>query len=43
MEANKQAVRLTEVQPFNFHEGKLDPDLRKHMNEDNQIINPTKR
>ena len=31
------------VKPFNFHEPKNDPSLRKYMDEDNQNINPTKR
>lgn len=43
LERNKSAARLTEPKPFNFHEPKLDPDLRKHMNQDNQLINPTMR
>lgn len=43
LERNKSAAKLTEPKPFNFHEPKLDPDLRKHMNTDNQNINPTMR
>lgn len=35
MERNKSAAKLTEPQPFNFHEPKLDPDLRRGMNTDN--------
>ena len=35
MERNKSAAKLTEPKPFNFHEPKLDPDLRRHMNTDN--------
>ena len=35
MEANKSAVKLTTPKPFNFHEPKNDPSLRKHMDADN--------
>ena len=43
LERNKSAAKLTQPKPFNFHEPKLDADLRKHMNTDNQMINPTQR
>ena len=43
MEGNKQAQKLTTPQPFNFHEPKNDPSLRKYMDQDNQLINPTKK
>ena len=35
LEANKSAVKLTEPKPFNFHDPKLDPDLKKHLNDEN--------
>jgi hypothetical protein len=43
MEANKSSAKLTTPKPFNFHEPKNDPSLRKHMDNDNQLINPTRR
>ena len=43
LEANKQAAKLTTPYPFNFHEPKNDPNLRKYLDADNQIINPTKK
>ena len=43
LERNKSGAKLTTPQPFNFHEPKNDPSLRKHMDDDNQIINPTKK
>ena len=43
MERNKSAQRLTVPKAFNFHEGKQDPTLRKHLDHDNQVINPTMR
>jgi hypothetical protein len=43
MEANKSAAKLTTPKPFNFHEPKNDPNLRKHMDNDNQLINPTRK
>ena len=41
LERNKSAVKLTTPKAFNFHEPKNDPSLRKHLDNDNQIINPT--
>ena len=43
LERNKSAMKLTVPKAFNFHEPKLDPSLRKHLDEENQIINPTMR
>jgi len=43
LERNKSAAKLTQPTPFNFHEPKNDPSLRKHLDEDNQLINPTKK
>ena len=34
---------MTVPKPFNFHEPKNDPNLRKYMDNDNQLINPTKK
>mmetsp|Transcript_9389 Transcript_9389/g.14315 ORF Transcript_9389/g.14315 Transcript_9389/m.14315 type:complete len:545 (+) Transcript_9389:1809-3443(+) len=42
LERNKSASKLTVPRPFNFHEPKNDPSLRKHLDNDNQLINPTK-
>ena len=42
LERNKSGTRLTAPKPFNFHEPKNDPSLRKHLDYDNQLINPTK-
>ena len=42
LERNKSASKLTTPKPFNFHEPKNDPSLRKHLDHDNQLINPTK-
>jgi len=42
LERNKSGTRLTEPKPFHFHEPKNDPSLRKHLDQDNQLINPTK-
>ena len=39
MDQNKSAVKLTVPKPFNFHEPKNDPSLRKYMDNDN--IPPT--
>lgn len=41
LERNKSATKLTTPKAFNFHEPKNDPSLRKHLDNDNQIINPT--
>jgi hypothetical protein len=35
MGQNKSARKLTKPQPFNFHEPKNDPGLKKHLNADN--------
>lgn len=35
MERNKSAQKLTVPKAFNFHEPKLDPALRKHLDHDN--------
>lgn len=43
LERNKSAHKLTTIQPFHFHEPKNDPSLRKHLDEDNQKIKPTKK
>lgn len=43
LENNKSAQKLTNIQPFHFHEPKNDPSLRKHLDEENQLINPTKK
>jgi hypothetical protein len=43
LEGNKSQTKLTTPKPFNFHEPKNDPSLRKHMDADNQLINPTKK
>lgn len=43
LERNKSAMKLTVPKAFNFHEPKLDPSLRKHLDQENQIINPTMR
>ena len=43
LERNKSAMRLTVPKAFNFHEPKNDPTLRKHMDAENQVINPTMR
>jgi len=40
---NKGSFKQTVPQPFNFHENKNKAELRKYMDEDNQIINPTKK
>ena len=42
LERNKSGTKLTEPKPFHFHEPKNDPSLRKHLDQDNQLINPTK-
>lgn len=41
LERNKSAAKLTVPVAFNFHEPKNKADLRKHMDAENQIINPT--
>jgi hypothetical protein len=38
---NKSAAKLTNPVPFHFHEPKNRVDLRKHMDEENQKIQPT--
>ena len=43
LERNKSAAKLTVPTPFHFHEPKNQADLRKHMDAENQIINPTKK
>lgn len=40
---NKSAKRLTVPKPFNFHEPKNDPALKKHLDADNQLICPTQK
>jgi hypothetical protein len=41
MEARKCAQPLTVPKPFNFHKPKPQASLRKYMDQQNQIINPT--
>jgi len=41
MEARKKAQPLTIPKPFNFHKPKPQASLRKYMDEQNQVINPT--
>lgn len=43
MGLNKSAKRLTVPKPFNFHEPKNDPSLKKHLDTDNQLICPTQK
>lgn len=41
LEKNKSASKLTVPQPFHFHESKPQASLRKHLDDENQTINPT--
>jgi hypothetical protein len=41
LEKNKGAFVATTPKGFNFHEPKMDVSLRKHLDEENQLINPT--
>jgi hypothetical protein len=40
---NKSAKRLTTPKPFNFHEPKNDPALKKYLDAENQLICPTQK
>lgn len=43
LERNKSASKLTVPSPFNFHQPKNMADQKKHMDQDNQFIRPTKK
>ena len=41
LDKNKSSTKLTDPKPFTFHEPKSRVDLRKHMDDENQKIQPT--
>jgi len=41
LEKNKSQAKQTTPRAFNFHEPKNNVELRKHLDEENQLINPT--